>query len=94
MSHGESKLGSERETVKDRDQRKPDQGGGEGAAENDDEGMIGKVHSEVAAHEDDRRDDNRSAKEAKACRDIHGKGPKRNTGATRGGASGNLAGPN
>ena len=72
LPHRERKFGAERETVKDRDQRKPDQGGGEGAAENDDEGMIGKVHSEVAAHEDDRRNDHRSAKETEACRDVHG----------------------
>jgi hypothetical protein len=80
--------------VKDRDQRKSDQGGREGAAENDNDGVIGKVHSEIAAHEDDRRNDDRSANETQTGRDIHGRVyPQRDARAARDGTPDKLARP-
>ena len=81
VPHRERELGAERQAMEDRDERKPDQGGGERAAENDDDGMIGKIHAEIATHQDDGRDDYRSADETEACRDVHGEASATQYGA-------------
>ncbi len=52
--HREGELHPERQAVEDRSKRKADQRCGEGAAENDDEGMGVEEHRNVAAHEDER----------------------------------------
>jgi hypothetical protein len=55
--------------------------------------MIGKIHPEIATHQDDGRDDNRSANETEACRDVHGEASATHYArAAHGSASRNLAG--
>ena len=46
----EGEFGAERQAMHDRGERKADQGGGEGPAENDDERMFADEHVQVAAH--------------------------------------------
>ena len=65
------KFGAERQAVHERGERKADQGGGEGAAENDDEGMFADEHVQVAAHQDHEADDADARHQAKTCRNIH-----------------------
>ena len=69
--HGEGELGAERQAVEDRGQREADQGGGERAAENDDDGVIAHEHAQVAAHQHQGRDDGRPGDQAEACCNVH-----------------------
>ena len=57
-------------------QRKADQRRGEGAAENDDEGMFADEHVQVAAHQDHEADDADAGHQAKTGRNIHNLTPR------------------
>jgi len=71
VPHGEGEFGAERQAVEDRGQREADQGGGERAAENDDDGMVAHEHAQVAAHQHQGRDDGRPGDQAEACGNVH-----------------------
>jgi hypothetical protein len=73
--HGEGELHPERQAVKDRGERKADQRRGEGAAENDDEGMGVEEHRNVAAHEDEREQNDDTGNEADTGCNVHDETP-------------------
>jgi len=50
--------------VEDRSQRKPDERGGEGAAKNDDCRMDVEKHPQIAAHENERGENDRPRQQA------------------------------
>src|SRR5215469_10989783 len=79
--HREGELGAERQAVEDRNERKADESGRKGAAEDHDHRVIGDEHPEIAAQEDKRGNHHDSAKETEARRDVHGKRSERNTWA-------------
>ena len=70
-AHREGEFGAERQAVHDRGEREADQRGGEGAAEDDDDGMFADEHVQVAAHQDNRADHDDAGQEAQTGRDIH-----------------------
>src|SRR5262249_46651646 len=73
--HGEGEARAQRQAVKDGGERKPDQRGGERAAEDDDRRMgVGK-HSQVAAHQNERDPDDASGGQAEAGCHIHERTP-------------------
>ena len=54
-----------------RGERKADQGRGERAAENDDDGVDVVEHPQIAAHQDERDDDGGAGDQPQAGCDIH-----------------------
>ena len=70
-AHGEGEFRPERQAVEDRGERKADQGGGERAAENDDRRVRVEEHAQIAAHQDERDQHDRSRNQAEAGCDIH-----------------------
>ena len=52
-AHRECKFRAERHTVQDGAERKPDHGGGDRSADDDDDGMLADEHVDIAAHEHD-----------------------------------------
>ena len=69
--HGEGELHAHRQAVEDAGQRKADQGRRGGAAENDDEGVQVEEHPQVAAHHDQRDEDDAAEREPEAGGNIH-----------------------
>ena len=70
-------FSAQRQAVKDRRQRKADQGGGKRPAENDDDGVIAHEHAEAAAHQHQGHDDRCPGKQAEARCNIHKPHPTR-----------------
>ena len=70
-AQGKGEFGAERQAVEHRRQRKPDQRGGERAAEDDDDGMDVVEHPEVAAHQNQRGYYDNAGDQAKQGGDIH-----------------------
>jgi hypothetical protein len=52
---------------------KPDHGGGDRPAEDDDDGVLADEHMQIAAHQHHHRHDSDAGGEADARHDIHGK---------------------
>ena len=71
-AHGEGKFCAERQAVQDGHQRKPDHGGGDRSAEDDDDRMFADEHVQIAAHEHHRGHDKDAGHEPNARHDIHG----------------------
>jgi hypothetical protein len=68
-------FGPKRNAVDERRQRKANQCSGEGAAENDDEGVLADEHMQVAAHQNHEANDRGPCQQAKTCRNIHNLNP-------------------
>ncbi len=66
-AHREGEFGAERHAVQDRAERKPDQGRGDRAAEDDDDGMDVVEHPEIATHQNQRAKDDGAGDEADAA---------------------------
>ena len=67
----EREAHAERQTMQHGGERKADQGRGERAAENDDDGVDVVEHPQVAAHQDERDDDDDAGDQPQGCGDIH-----------------------
>jgi hypothetical protein len=58
--HGEGEFGAQRQTMKNRGEREADQGGSKRSTEDHDERMAVEEHAQVATHQDEREEHDRS----------------------------------